>query len=155
MLPASDAEADEAARAEILLSLTPDVGPLLRKRLLDRFGDAENVLAASEAELQQVAGIGPKTSRQIVNARCEVPLDAYLNLAREHDLAILTPSAAAYPRMLQEIPDPPGVLFVRGRIEPTDQLAVAIVGTRRASQYGRRQAERLAAGLARIGIAVV
>ena len=52
-------------------------------------------------------------------------------------------------------PPPPGVLFVRGKVEPADQMAVAIVGTRRATHYGKNQAERLAAGLARAGITVV
>ena len=146
---------DEAARAEVLLALTPDVGPILRARLLERFGVAAEVFAASEAALQGVQGIGPKISRRILGARHEVQLDAQLAIAREHGLRILLPQWPGYPRSLQEIPDPPGVLFVRGEIEPGDQMAVAIVGTRRATHYGKKQAERLAAGLARAGITVV
>ena len=57
--------------------------------------------------------------------------------------------------MLRKIHDPPGVLFVRGEILPSDGLAVAIVGTRHATQYGLAQAERLAAGLARAGYTIV
>ncbi len=53
------------------------------------------------------------------------------------------------------IPDPPGVLFVRGQIQPSDGLAVAIVGTRHGSQYGLDQAQRLAGGLARCGYTIV
>lgn len=146
---------DEAARAEVLLALTPDVGPILRARLLERFGVAAEVFAASEAALQGVQGIGPKISRRILGARHEVQLDAQLAIAREHGLRILLPQWPGYPRSLQEIPDPPGVLFVRGEIDPGDQMAVAIVGTRRATHYGKKQAERLAAGLARAGITVV
>ncbi len=146
---------NEADRAEILLALTPEVGPVLRGRLLERFGDAGQVIAASEAELQQVQGIGPKISQRIVNARHEVQLDAQLALVREHGLGLLLPSRDEYPRLLKEIPDPPGVLFVRGAIEPADAMAVAIVGTRRATHYGKQQAERLAAGLARTGVTVV
>ena len=56
---------------------------------------------------------------------------------------------------MREIPDPPGALFVRGALEAADALAVAIVGTRRATHYGKKQAERLAAGLARAGLTVV
>jgi DNA processing protein len=84
-----------------------------------------------------------------------VQLDAQLAIAREHGLTILLPEWPGYPRSLREIPDPPGVLFIRGAIEPADGLAVAIVGTRRATHYGKQQAERLAAGLARAGLTVV
>jgi DNA processing protein len=146
---------DDAQRAEILLALTPDVGPILRGRLLERFGDAASVTAASEADLQTVQGVGPKISRRIVNARHEVQLDAQLALAREHGLSILLPAWDEYPRLLKEIPDPPGVLFVRGALEAADQMAVAIVGARRATRYGKQQAERLAGGLARAGITVI
>ncbi len=56
---------DDAARSEILLALTPDVGPILRTRLLERFKTAEAIFAASEAALQEVQGIGSKISRRI------------------------------------------------------------------------------------------
>jgi DNA processing protein len=149
------AELDERDRAEILLALTPDVGPILRSRLIEHFGDALHVIAASESALQGVQGVGPKISRQIINARHEVQIDAQLALVREHGLRIMLPGRSDYPQLLKEIPDPPGVLFVRGEIEPADAMAVAIVGTRRATHYGKQQAERLAAALARAGVTVV
>ncbi len=151
----NEIDLSDADRAEILLALTPDVGPILRGRLIERFGGAAEVMAASEAALQQVQGIGPKISARIIHARHEVQLEAQLALVREHGLGVLLPGRAGYPRMLTEIPDPPGVLFVRGQIEPGDAMAVGIVGTRRASRYGQQQAERLAAGLARAGVTVV
>lgn len=146
---------DDADRADLLLALTPDVGPVLRVRLLERFGDAAAVLSASDSDLQQVQGIGPKISKRIVNARHEVQVDAQLALAREHGLTVLLPRHDDYPAMLREIHDPPAVLFVRGQLDPTDKMAVAIVGTRRATRYGRQTAERLAAGLVRAGVTVV
>ena len=155
MISTAKPQLDDAARAQILLALTPDVGPILRARLLERFGDAACVFAASEAELQSVQGIGPKISRRILNARHEVQLDAQLAIAAEHGLQILLPDWPGYPRSLREIPDPPGVLFFRGTLEAADQMAVAIVGTRRATHYGKQQAERLAAGLSRAGLTIV
>ncbi|HYO23405.1 MAG TPA: DNA-processing protein DprA [Lacipirellulaceae bacterium] len=145
----------DADRAAMLLALTPDVGPILRTRLLECFGDAASVLSASEADLQRVQGVGPKVSRRIIHARHEVQLEAQLALVEEHGLSVLLPSRADYPRMLAEIHDPPGVLFVRGAIEPGDAIAVGIVGTRRATHYGKQTAERLAAGLARTGVTIV
>ncbi len=55
---------------------------------------------------------------------------------------------------LRQIHDPPGVLFRRGTFLPQDELAIAIVGTRHATRYGLAQAERLAAGLARVGFTI-
>jgi DNA processing protein len=153
--PANISDLSENARAQILLALTPDVGPILRTRLLERFDNAACVFASSEAELQSVPGIGPKISRRILNARHEVQLDAQLAIAAEHNLTIALPDWPNYPRSLREIPDPPGVLFIRSAIEPADGMAVAIVGTRRATHYGKQQAERLASGLARAGLTVV
>jgi DNA processing protein len=62
---------------------------------------------------------------------------------------------AAYPPALGRICDPPGVLFCRGKIEARDELAVALVGSRRCTVYGRQQAERLAGALARAGLTIV
>ena len=58
-------------------------------------------------------------------------------------------------RLLREIPDPPALLFCRGRLAPCDALAIAIVGTRHATRYGLTQAERLAGAVARAGMTVV
>ncbi|HMO83832.1 MAG TPA: DNA-processing protein DprA, partial [Lacipirellulaceae bacterium] len=139
----------------ILLALTPDVGPILRQRLVERFGSPAGALAASAAQLQEGPGIGPKTARRIVAVHEEVGVDAIEAQVRDHALGLLLPSDSGYPGLLSEIPDPPGVLFVRGTIEPADAMAVAIVGTRRASRYGRQTAERLAGALARAGVTVV
>jgi DNA processing protein len=137
------------------LSLVSGVGPLLRKALLERFGTSAAVLAAGRDELQAVDGIGPKIAARVVAARDEIDAEAELRLAAEHGIDVLTESDAEYPRPLRQIHDPPGVLFRRGRSQPQDELAVAIVGTRHATRYGLAQAERLAGSLARTGFTVV
>jgi len=147
--------ASSSVRAELVLALTPGIGPRLRKALLAQFGSADAVLSAAASDLRAVPGIGQKLSRSIVAARHEVNLDHELRDCNEFNVQILAESEPDYPRSLRTIPDPPGVLFVRGQIAPSDGIAVAIVGTRHASQYGLAQAERLAAGLARCGYNVV
>ncbi|MEQ8211800.1 MAG: DNA-processing protein DprA [Lacipirellulaceae bacterium] len=153
-------EFNDSDRAQILLALTRDVGPLTRARLLEAFATPERVLAASEADLQKVQGIGPKISRRIINARRDIDLDVQLGFVEREGLGVLLPPRnpeddTDYPRMLREIPDPPGVLFTRGELLPGDAVAVGIVGTRRATHYGKQQAERLAGALARAGVTVV
>lgn len=141
--------------AELTLAFTPGVGPRLRKALLAHFGSAEAVLAAAASDLRAVPGIGQKVSRSIVAARREVNVESALADCRANNVQVLVESQQEYPAPLRTIPDPPGVLFVRGAIEPADGIAVAIVGTRHATQYGIAQAERLAAGLSRAGYTIV
>ena len=137
------------------LCLVSGVGPRIRKALLERFGTARAALAAAPSELRGVYGVGPKLVQKIAGADHEIDVEAEIALCREHGIDILTEANAAYPRALREIHDPPGVLFVRGQLKPNDALAVGIVGTRHGTQYGLRQAERLAGGLARAGLTII
>jgi DNA processing protein len=105
--------------------------------------------------LRETPGIGPKLCGKILAARNEIDVEAELALCREKGIMVLTRDDAKYPRSLREIHDPPGVLFVRGQFLPADALSVAMVGTRHATPYGLRIAERLAGGLARAGFTVV
>jgi len=145
----------DSREAELLLALTPGIGPRLRKALIDHFGSAKAMMSAAVSDLRSVPGIGQKLSRAIVAARSEVNLENELRDCRENGVQILAEPEPAYPQSLRTIPDPPGVLFVRGEILPSDGIAIAIVGTRHGTQYGVAQAERLAAGLARCGYTIV
>lgn len=147
---------DRAALADSLrLSLISGVGPRLRKALLDHFGTATAVLAAAPSDLRCVPGIGAELTRRIAVAREDIDVQAELDLCAANNITILADDDPSYPRSLLEIHDPPGILFVRGQILPQDALAIAIVGSRHATQYGKAQAERLAGSLARAGITVV
>lgn len=137
------------------LSLISGVGPRIRKALLERFGSARAVLMAAPSELREVHGVGPKLTRSIAEADHAIDVEAEIALCREHGIDILTEAHTDYPRPLREIHDPPGVLFMRGTLKPDDALAVGIVGTRHGTQYGLRQAERLAGSLARAGLTII
>ncbi|MBN2474509.1 MAG: DNA-processing protein DprA [Pirellulales bacterium] len=136
------------------LVMVPGVGPRIRQTLLEKFGSSQAVLAAAPDALREVPGVGPKLSLAIAAAD-QIDVERELALCNEHGIDMLIESRDQYPRMLREIHDPPGVLFVRGTLKPEDALAIGIVGTRHASQYGLRQAERLAGSLARAGLTIV
>jgi DNA processing protein len=153
-IPPAIPTSDEVA-SELLLVLVPGVGPRIRKTLIEHFGSAAAVLAAAASDLRAVPGIGTKISQAIVTARREVDVAAELELCRQNGVTLLATSHPEYPQRLKTIYDPPGVLFLRGQILPTDGLAVAIVGTRHATPYGLAQAERLAAALSRAGYTIV
>jgi DNA processing protein len=152
--PESIDSVDPARAASLALALVPGIGPRLRKALVDRFGSAEAVLAAAPSDLRGVPGIGPRLSAAIALAEAAEGA-AEFDLCRRHQIDVLTESDAGYPRKLREIPDPPGVLFLQGGLAPQDELAIAIVGSRHATQYGLAQAERLAGSLARAGLTIV
>ncbi len=78
-----------------------------------------------------------------------------LALAAELGVTLRVRDTANYPTGLREIPDPPAILYVKGTYEPRDELAIAIVGSRQCSIYGKQQAEKLASSLARAGITII
>ncbi len=147
--------ADQDLVDMLRLSLISGVGPRTRMALLERFGSPAAVLAAAPSELRAVKGIGPKMLDRFHNADHEVDVSGVIDFCRQKGIDILTEAHPDYPRALREIHDPPGVLFVRGSIKPQDALAIGMVGTRHATQYGLRQAERLAGSLARAGLTIV
>jgi DNA processing protein len=151
----SSCRSEESVLANLRLALTPGVGPRTRSALLERFGSAEEIFAAAPSQLRETPGVGAKVCERIIAAPSEIDAEAELALCREHRIALVTPDDEAYPRGLREIHDPPGLLFVRGELLPLDALSVAIVGTRHATTYGLRIAERLASGLAHAGFTIV
>ncbi|MCH7729391.1 MAG: DNA-protecting protein DprA [Planctomycetes bacterium] len=153
--PTSASTFDECIRARLRLSLVPGIGPRIYQDLLAQFGSAEAVLTAAPSQLRRVPGVGGKLSAAIAAADHEIDVDEEISLCQQHDIDVLTPADETYPRLLREIHDPPSVLFARGDLLPRDNLAIAIVGTRHASHYGIKQAERLATTLARAGLTIV
>jgi DNA processing protein len=139
------------------LALTEGIGPILTSRLIDAAGSAEVACSASVARLSEIEGIGSAKSRSIhqslKHAADEAPRE--IERAREIAASIICPDDEVYPTLLRSIPDPPSVLYARGGLEPRDLNAVAIVGSRRCSFYGREQAERFGALLAGAGMTVV
>ncbi|MBN1851911.1 MAG: DNA-processing protein DprA [Pirellulales bacterium] len=154
----SDASAESFSQdviSAVRLAMVSGVGPLLRRELLSHFGTPAAILAAAPSELCRVRGIGPTLAKRIAAAEETIDVEAELRIASQHGLRLMLDTDDDFPRLLAEIHDPPGLLFVRGQILPSDRLAVGIVGMRHASRYGLVQAERLASGLARAGITVV
>lgn len=141
--------------ATLQLSMLPGLGPRTLTSLLDQFGDAQGVLSATGPELAEVRGVGPKLVHVIRTASHHVDVESIIRWCAENDAAVVCRNSAAYPRNLLDLVDAPPVLFVRGGVTAEDDLAVAIVGTRHATPYGLKQAERFGYALAKAGVTVV
>lgn len=137
------------------IALTTGVGPCLLARLLQHFGQPRAILEASPLELGQVPGVGVALARRLRSNEFRDLASRVVEECADQSIHILLPNDPPFPRLLREIPDPPHLLFVRGELKPADGLAIAIVGTRGATQYGRSQAERFSRVLARAGLTIV
>jgi DNA processing protein len=138
----------------VMLSMVAGIGPVRFRRLLEVCGDARRGWVASDAELA-MAGFERRSAESLRQLRSSLtPEAAFQRLARL-GVRTVTMLEDDYPSALREIADPPPVLFVRGRITDADTQAVALVGTRRATTYGRTIAERFSRDLAMAGITIV
>ncbi len=135
-------------------NLVRGIGAVRLKGLLDFFGSLEVAWQAPIDGLQ-AAGLSGKIIENFLSVRRGVDLEKIWEHIKAQGITVLTWEDEAYPRRLKEIDQPPPVLYLRGELLDEDSWAVAIVGTRRITLYGRQVAEELAGFLAQRGITVV
>ena len=137
------------------LAAKEELTALVKNQLLDRFGTPEHLYAMSRAELAASTGL---TKRQ-VDALSDKSMERARAIAYDCEalgISIVTLADAEYPSILRRIPDPPLVLYVKGRLPDLEQTSgIGIVGTRKATPYGLMAAEHFGYGLAKAGCTVV
>jgi len=135
-------------------NIVPAIGPAKIRALLDHFGDLEAAWRADAGALAQ-AGLDRLAIRNLVRMRDQLDLEAEMDKLARHQVTPLTWEDEAYPSLLKQIYAPPPVLYVRGQLLPDDEWAVGLVGTRRATAYGKQVARMLGQDLARSRVTVV
>ncbi len=135
-------------------NLVRGIGPARLRMLIDAFGDVERAWHAPAEALYRV-GLDRRSLENLLETRARVDLDREVRRVAAVGAHILTWEDEGYPKLLAEIPDPPPVLYVRGELKLEDAWAVAVVGTRRASTYGREVTRRLVSVLAQSGVTIV
>ena len=146
-----------ATRHWLTLRLSDGLGPVLAARLADAAGGAAAACAASAGDLLSIDGIG-KIKAKLIAASLRPAAgraDAELAKCAAAGVAVVSRDDADYPPLLRPLHDAPMVLWVRGGLEPRDLNAVAVVGSRKCSAYGREQAERFSTWLAGAGYTLV
>ncbi|MCC6682605.1 MAG: DNA-protecting protein DprA [Phycisphaeraceae bacterium] len=143
----------------LALLLTPGIGHALARRCVETFGSASAALEASVSQWADIRGIGRNRAGDIRRALQQVidedQVSREKQLLERHAVRMISIDDPEYPKLLRYIPDSPCLLWVRGELREQDALALAMVGSRRASHYGREQAERLAALAADSGLTIV
>lgn len=136
------------------LSRVAGVGPAKMRRLLQYFSGAEEAWRSTLGDLL-AAGLDGKTAEALLAARRTSDLEAEMERLDAAGVRALHWGDEDYPERLREVDDSPPVLYALGELTPADAWAVAVVGTRRATHYGREVAARMASELAEAGVTVV
>jgi DNA processing protein len=136
------------------LKTVPGVGNHLFKRLMDRYGSPEAVLHADPRGLLRVDGVSNSLCRAINSQKPPARVEKVLGLVAKRGYGIVTMNDPEYPPLLLQIPDPPPLLYVNGKL-PTGPINIAVVGSRNATDYGLAATRRLCAGLASNGVVIV
>jgi DNA processing protein len=145
----------------LFLTQIEGLGAVRTKRLIDKFGSAENVFSAEPAELAEIENISAKSARFILDSYkgfndFDNTFDEYISKAEKLNITILPLSSPEYPDLLKRIYDPPVILYMRGNQSPDKLInSIGIVGTRKPTDYGKKMSERFAEELSTAGIAVI
>ncbi len=142
-------------REWILLSKIPHLGPKKCRELVQYFGSPQEVFSASFDKLSDIPGVGKEIAKIITKKARNISVEEDLKLIKKFGVQIITFQDTRYPFNLQNIFDPPPLLYVRGELREEDKDALAVVGTRRATIYGKLVARRLAREIAEEGITIV
>jgi DNA processing protein len=139
----------------LALARVKGLGCVSFKKLVERFGDPTKAFSAAPSELAAIEGLQREAIDGLVGFRQWAEVDSELRRIRSAGITLVRYNDSEYPERLRVIADPPPLLYVKGAFAARDERAMAIVGSRSASDYGRRVARDLAHGLATFGFTVV
>ncbi len=135
-------------------NLVNGIGPAKLQALLDFYGELGAAWRAPEDQLQRI-GLDKRAIATLQEVRATVDLERYAARVAAAGIDVLTWQSERYPRLLREVTGSPPVLYVAGTLQEMDSWAVAVVGTRRVTSYGRQITRELVAGLARNNVTIV
>jgi len=144
---------DAELAAWIRLSLVPGLGSQSLRRLLAAFGLPQQVLAAGRGALTRI--VSAEIAARMLSDLDSAAVDATLEWAAADGHGVLTLADGAYPQPLLETPDPPALLYLRGRSELLARPSLAVVGSRNATPQGMSNAEQFARTFSTAGLSIV
>ena len=146
--------AEDTAKFFVGLSLLPAIGPARLSKLVNLAGSAQAAWSASP-QLLRAAGVEEKSVPPLMAKRARTDLDREYDRVLKAGARVLTWNDAEYPALLKEAFNKPALLYVRGTLTQEDGQALAIVGTRRPTAYGREAVTRMTPPLVQHGLTIV
>lgn len=141
--------------ALLSLSLSSGLGPVSIRNLVSRFSSPEKVLHATKGKLLSTPGIGHKAAEAVLSLNGRVQALEEIEWCEKHQVNIISYLDPGYPNLLRYIHHAPLFLFQKGELDLNAQPAIAIVGTRNATEYGKELAAEFASFFALRGINIV
>ncbi|MBI5198091.1 MAG: DNA-protecting protein DprA [Nitrospirae bacterium] len=142
----------------LALGRIPGLGEITCKQLLAVFPSPQTIFSKPASELARIPGVSTTVAKKITSFswKTDLPeLTRELHRADQQGARLITQADAEYPPSLKEIPDPPLCFYLLGRLLPQDQRALAVVGTRHATPYGKKVASQFSRELASSGFTIV
>lgn len=139
----------------LALNMVPGIGRKLYHRLINHFHSPDAVFQTSLNQLMQVEGVGENLAETITSFDVDKAIQQEKKLIALNNVSILTFQDDNYPENLKKIYDPPPVLYMKGNLAKSDIVAVAIVGTRTPSRYGKLVTEKVSSQLAERGVTII
>ena len=139
----------------VALTRVKGLGCVTFKKLAAHFGDPTAALSSTVSELSAIEGVDASVIEGLLEFTQWEEVDQEIRRVEQAGATLVPFTAAAYPARLRMIADPPPLLYVKGQLCAEDDKAVAVVGSRSASEYGRRVARDLCRGLAALGFTVI
>ncbi len=139
----------------LALNFTKDVGPVTVRKLISGLGSPGKIFSSPLRRLAEIPDIGEARAQKIA------AFDGWDRVERERSaidalrVNVVPYTDPSYPAALRDFDDAPILLYLKGAITPEDAYSVAIVGSRHMTEYGRKVAHMMAAGLAERGITVI
>jgi len=132
-----------------------DIGPKRFYKLFKYFSSVDTAWQAKLGEISRILNLSPKTSNRIFEEKNNINPERELDLVRKHKVNVLTIEDTLYPENLKTIHYPPPVLYFKGNIAEADKYSISIVGSRKATYYGKMVAEKLSKDLALTGLTII
>ena len=137
------------------LSLVPEVGPVMSRKLLTVMGSPENIFNAGIKDLLSVKGLSREKAENIKNFAQWDAVEKHIRAVDSKGITVVGYNDRCYPEVLKEIEGAPVVLYMKGDYQPDDRYGIAVVGSRKHTQYGEVVTQKISNGLAAAGLTII
>lgn len=140
---------------QLALNMIKGVGCMLFKQLICQFGSAQEIFRSSQRKLTKIPGVGVQIANEILKKDTLKAAEAILLKHEKENVAVISYKDDTYPQRLQQLNDAPPLLYVKGKANLNTPKVISVVGTRKATQYGKKVVEELIEELATYNVLIV